>query len=353
MEYSEYIGIVSEHYDLSDPYTMEKVVYCTEAEREANIEHLTNKLYMNIRDRVDFIDFGTIPQSKGDITKVQNYQEMVECINTITAIIKEYNQPTTQIDVLSSALDNIQSRTRLWEKAFAMDIEFPMIMYNTMVLSVVASISLLITTCIEYIKNRDNTIQVAFDKAAYLKSRDHVLFLSLRDFNMACVKGDTDRLVQACIKSNVTRLKEAYISEDGREPVDLIQKALKNKNVYKFVGVVVGLMNIKRILQWIFYAIRNIVYYFFAINMKVSDYFTSQAEFLQINAENLQYKDKYEGNEDEMKKVYDKQMKWVERFKKWANVFMIKDAKARKEAQKQSDEDSKPSKYNENDGGLF
>lgn len=364
---NDYISIISEHFDLSDYETRKNVICCDEDAKETVILHLTNKLYNNIKDNVDNIDFGTIPLSKGDITKIEGYENLVGCINTISSLIKEYNQPTTIVDTVSTAIDNLQKRKRLWEKSFAMNIEIPVIIYNTMTLSCVSSISLLINTCIEYIKNRDGSITTAFDKAAYAKSKNHVLFKSLVDFNAGCANGQMDKFVDNNIKANLTRIKESYEENDGEYSImqefnfdmntvkDVATTAAgfldeKNKNRLLITASVLGAiyigLNIKWILQHILYMIRRTVYYFMFMKQSVSDYFTSQADFLQINAENLKYRDQFQ-DEDERKKVYDTQMKWVERFRKAANIFMIKDKKAQNDADKKEKDDSKPTTYDD------
>lgn len=352
MVYKDYLEIVSENYDLSDSHTFNKVIMCTEAEKESVLKHLTGKLYNDIKNKVDVIDFGTIPKSKGDITKIDNYENLVECVNTITALIREYNQPTEQIDVVSTAIENIKLRTRVWEKAFALNIELPMIVYNTMVLSVVSSISLMITTCIEYVKNADGTIKTAFDKAAYVKNKDHVLFTSLREFNFTCSKGDLDKAMGACIKVNATAVKEAY--ENGTlDEASQHMGSIMHKQTLAVISAILLVANLKYIIKFFVYCLRSVVYYFMLLRQNVSDYFTVQADYLQINAENLQYRDM---DDEKKEKVKDRQMKYVERFRKWANFFMIKDKKARNDAEKQQKEDNKQSKYeddDEDDGGLF
>lgn len=352
---ADYLKFISECYDLSDPLTRDKVVFCTEAEKQTNVEHYTNKLYGDIKNGVDNIDFGTIPLSKGDITKIDNFDNLVECINTISALIKEYHQPTTQIDVISTAIDNIQKRTRLWEKAFGMNIEFPIIMYNTMTLSVVASVSLLITTCIEYIKNGDGTIKRAFDKASYIKTRDHVLFDSLDKFNLSCAKGICDDMCNQCIKKGLTKVREAYDNGDDLNlyPVNEVFGAITIGSIIMLV------LNWKLALELIVFVLRRVVWYYFSFRQNAANYFTIQAEFLQANAENLKYRIE---DEDYRKKVYDKQIKWVDRFKKFANFFMIKDKRAQAEVKKK-EEDSKHEKYkdkdddqndnDDSDGGIF
>ena len=70
---ADYMQIVSEAYDLSDPYIKKKVIFCNEAKRQENIENIVGRLYTHIKNDVTGIDFGTIPRSKGIITKIDNY----------------------------------------------------------------------------------------------------------------------------------------------------------------------------------------------------------------------------------------------------------------------------------------
>ena len=81
--------------------------------------------------------------------------------------------------------------------------------------------------------------------------------------------------------------------------------------------------------------------------MDLSDWFEIQANFLQINAENLKYRDDPKGD-DHKKKVYDAQMKWVDRFKKIANKLALTDSKARKET---DDNERNESHQRDDDGG--
>lgn len=359
----EYLDIVSEFYDLSDPYTLQKVVMCNEAQKESNIENLTVQLYNDIRNGVDQIDFGTIPLSKGNITKIDGYENLVKCIDTLSSLIKEYEQSTELIDVISTGLENIQSRTRIWEKAFALNIDIPMVFYNTMTLSIVSSVTLLITTCIEYIKNGNNTISIAFDKAAYIKKKEHVLFVSLRAFNKSCASKELDKAMADCIKSNAVRLKEAYKSNDGEVieevygPRETISNMLNRDSAFsKGLNIGFKIVQIYTTVRILLYVIKNASYWLMSMRQSVSDYLIVQANFLQTNAENLERRDRFKENDEQRKKVYDRQMKWVDRFKRWANIFMIKDKKAEAEAKRREQEDNKKKKYeddDEDDGGIF
>ena len=56
----------TEHLDLTDDLTRKAVIVMNEAEQTSVLTALTSKLYDNIVSKVDDIDFGEIPMTKGD-----------------------------------------------------------------------------------------------------------------------------------------------------------------------------------------------------------------------------------------------------------------------------------------------
>lgn len=348
---TEYMSIVKEYFDLSDPYTRNKVILCTEADKQTVLENLANKLYIHIRNHVDNIDFGTIPLSKGDITKIDNFEQLIDCLDTINKLILEYGEKPELVDVVATAINNIQTRKRIFEKAFTLHIDFPMMMYNTTVLSCVSSVSLLIATCVEYTKNGTDSIQTSFDKTAYYKSMNHVLFKSLRQFNTECSRGKLDKFMEGCIAVNMTKLKEAY-DANSNERIYIEEAAIGY-----ILRIIKNVVSLKWVFEILFNMIRRAVYYHYYRRQKLADYWNLQADYLQMNAENLKYREGIGDDEERLKKIYSAQMKWVERFRKIANKFMIEDKKAQKEANDQSDrEDRQKDKYpdeDNDDGGMF
>lgn len=375
---TQYLQIVTEEYDLSDYATKKKVLFCNEANKTANIEHIVTRLYQHIRTNITDIDFGTIPKSKGIITKIENYDQIVDCLNTINDLVKEYKDPTDTVKEISSAIANIQNRENDFVKAFTLDIEFPMMMYNMTVLSIVSATSLLITSSIEFIKNGHDSFTAAFDKSGYSRTKDHMLFEYITQFNRNCANGVIDKLIKECIKNNITSTNESSIilNEEPGDLVDIIHALRKQATPmtalalsvalpgpFQLVGIVIAI----GIAGFMFLRILSkCIMFYLSIRMKVSDWFATQAEFLQINAENLKYRDDEKGAKHKQE-VYKKQMKWVERFNKIANKIAIKDTKARKEAEQEEEKsrkrtyeddhkeenENKPSDNGNNDGGLF
>ena len=193
--------IIKENFDLSDRATRKYLVSLDEDDRSAVTTALASALYDKIVANVDKIDFGSIPKSMGDITKVDGFDKTIECIDIIKKLVTEYKESTETVDTVSNAIENVKSRKALFMKAFATKSNLPINFYNLIVLAIEHSVSFLISVCIEYIKNNDTkTIDMAIDKAAYNNAQDNLLFEQLKGFNEACGSGELDSTFTEILK---------------------------------------------------------------------------------------------------------------------------------------------------------
>lgn len=378
---ADYMQIVSEAYDLSDPYIKKKVIFCNEAKRQENIENIVGRLYTHIKNDVTGIDFGTIPRSKGIITKIDNYNGLVDCINSIHDLVKSYNQPTKSVDELTTAINNIKNRERVFTKAFTLNIEFPIMLYNMTVTAIVSATSLLMSSSVEFIKNGHDSFTTSLDKVGYVKSKDHLMIEYVSQFNRNCANGTIDKLINSCIKNNITNTNEStivdaqniksvnedniFFDDEGKPKIattavaaimgggaKYIAPALMSSPIGIFITAVIGAGITAVLFLFLF---RKVAFFILKTRMDISDWFEIQANYLQINAENLKYRDDPKGD-DHKKKVYDAQMKWVDRFKKIANKLALTDSKARKETDDNERNESHQHDDDDNgssDGGLF
>ena len=352
---TEYMQIVSETYDLSDYATKKNLLFCNEAKRIDNLEHIVGNLYMHIKSNVAGIDFGTIPKSNGVVTHIDNYANVLDCINSVHELVYNYKERTDIPDALSTALANLQQRERVFTKAFALNIEFPIMIYNMTVLAVVSSVSLLLSSTVEYVKNGHDSFAVSFDKTGYAKSRDHVLYQYVTQFNRNCDNGTLDKLMNDCIKNNLTPMSESAELEPvdeglkdiastavniasaaaGGKAAQVAWAGIKAGMKFKPLKIVTIIIAIGAGIIGMIMLIRKLVFWWLSTSMKVSDWFEIQATYLQINAENLKYRDDRKDSDDHRKKVYGKQMWFVDKFKKLANFFALKDSKATKETEEE------------------
>lgn len=310
MRYDDYMKVISENFDIMHTDTRKILLAIDEEDKSNVLASLTSKLYDNIVNKVDDIDFGTIPKSEGDIEKIENYEELCACIQTIRGLLVEYRQSAKPIDIIVSAINNCKQRKEMFEKAYRYKVELPVVMYSTIVLSIVSSVSFLISTCIDYIKepNADD-FQIVLDKTAFNKSKDNLLFKNLEKFNIACDRGQIDETIDYVIKKNI-----------------------KNLTGMSF-GIIASGAIVSVIVLNIIPIIRELIFFFYYSRTKMSDYLEIQSNLLKMNVYNL------ENNEAIPKKdktqIIKKQNKIADFLQKLANKISIDNKKAEKDTIKE------------------
>ena len=213
---NDYNQLIREHFDISDTATRKCIVALEDAEQTQLLAALSSALYDKIVQKVDKIDFGSIPNSRGDITKVEGFENTLECLQIMRKLVMEYKENTDIVDNVLTAIDNIRNRKAIFMKAYALNIELPMVMYNLIVLAIEQSVSFLIATCIQYIKDpASQDINSALDKVAYNNTRDNLLYEQLADFNKSCLTKEFDDTLQNVIKNGKLSESMAEIDDTG------------------------------------------------------------------------------------------------------------------------------------------
>ena len=226
---SESQKLIREYFDISDERTR-KLIISEDGNDTQLLTALTNALYDKIVSNVDKIDFGSIPRSRGDITKVEGFDNTVECINIIRKIVVEYNQDTQIVDNVLGAIENIKTRKAQFMKGYATNTEFPMVLYNLIVLAIEQTVSFLIATTIQYIKDPDTgSFEAALDKIAYNNTKDNLLYEQLAKFNLGCSTGQIDTAISEVYKARVYKESvEVTKSTDGNQVTITVSKTDDN-----------------------------------------------------------------------------------------------------------------------------
>lgn len=264
---STFEQIMREHMNYSDMATIKAIAEATDNNQNQILVALTSKLYEMIVAKVTKLDYSSVASSRGDITKIQNYNELVETVNIIRQLVAEYKCDVTPVQAVEKAFDNVKARTATFKKAFVIGASVPMVLYNSIVVDIIAAVSYMVDTCIEYIKNpQSQSFQMAMDVVAYSKTRDCLMYETLMTFNDGCASGDIDealkvslnrsrvkreaaegvnegygfnnpdnftlRLVQSCVKA-IRKGREKGISNDDieRQVTNIIEKRLNSTDM--------------------------------------------------------------------------------------------------------------------------
>lgn len=367
---SEFESIMREHMDYSDRKTIKAICEAGSNEQNQMLTALTSKLYEKIVAKADKINYNTIAKSKGDITKIDKFADLEECLDLVRKIVIQYKQSTGPVDVVCTAIENCKSKRPLLQKAFAVKSPIPMMLYNNVALAIANSTSFMIATCIEYVKSPTaETFDMALNTVAYNKTMDHTLFKSLVQFNEGCKNNDFDESLKLCISKRIVTESATEIDVKPDTPfftpdeIEAGEEIVHDDDIVDEAVLGSILSNTARafvlILKCFIPIIRITVYYFYSFKQNVYDYCTVQADMLEMNAYQLQYNNNID--EERRKKVYDKQMKIAAKFRKIANKFSIDNAVATKNAnnmvqqdQRQYNSDELANEYVENgDSDIF
>lgn len=338
-----------QHMDIGDTMTRRAITYMNEADQASVLASLTAKLYDKIVTKVDDIDYGDIPASKGDITKLPSYEKLRECIDLLHSILKEFKQDTGPVEVLSVAMANVMTRKDLFGRAFKYKCEMPIIMYNNTVLSIVNGVSYMIATCIEFIKTpNSDSFQVTLDKVALNKTKNNMLYTNLKRFNKICEDGKFDKVMEEVIQAHVHGGKnEAAVNE----AIGLGTLAAGAAKVGAWLTggpagwIILGISALVLLITAVIPLLRDMVFLFYYARVRVSDFFDIQADLLQMNTFKLQNDSTIPTEEKE--RTINKQLKFVDLFRKMANKISYTNKEAEVKATREITADSKKMKLSD------
>lgn len=315
----KFSDIINEYMDCKDSDTRKSMLGITEAtDRNQVILSLSAKLYNMIAAEIDKIDYGKIPESRGDITKIPNFIELTECIDTIHKLLEQYKEPTDPVDVVAEAIEHLKTDRKMWEKAFVINSDLPIALYNTIALSIVSSVSFLISGSIEFIKEiGDEAYVIKLDKVGYVKSKDNLLFKNLKRFNKACRTKELQKSIDAIMKADKSVIESHVVVKE---------------EVATIIAGIIATASLISMLTLIIPILQELVAFLYGARQNVSDYLSIQSDIIRLNAENVRLD--VTKTPEERNKIYKKQIKIADNFKKISNKLAIKLKSSQTEAEK-------------------
>ena len=321
-----YERILRENMDIYDIDTLNGCLALNEAEQNSLLISLTNKLYQMVVDKVEDIDYGDIPQSKGDIRRLSKYKQLKECIATLHDIFEQYKEDTTPIDVIDNAMKNLENDRDLYIASYLGGIEMGVMVYSNVALGIVNSISFMIAVCINYIKDPKNEgLKIVVDKTGPARVKDHIVYENLIKFNEASKNGSIENSLRPLIKNRV----KSFAGTAG-----IIWLGIKT-------AVVLGTLVVAVVPL-----IRDLVYFAYATRARMSAYLDIQADFLEMNATELENNPNIK-TEDDKKKVITRQLAIARMFHKLANTIAVDAKSAEVKATKDIKDDTKKYRIDE------
>lgn len=254
---------------------------------------LINSLYKETVNR-NHCDFGDIPKSKGDITKVKNYKPTVECLNILETLFVENEINEPRLKEIQNAVKNVEKHTPQFEMGYRMNQDFVILLYNTTVMAIIDATSMMIASYMDFIIGPDQekyTPTGRFDKG-----RGEVSLENLTKFNALAYNG---------------KLRES------------LEKSINNSRS-NFTGTEVALAMVA--IMAIVPITRELIFFYNRIKIQLSDYLDQEVQFLEMHE--LAIKSSRTKSSAEKREILEKQRKIMTNLRRFRDKLKIQNVDA-------------------------
>lgn len=238
------------------------VMAMTEADLAPVSNNLVSALYKSAINK-SHIDFEDIPATKGDITKYKGYIDMMKCLDTVDGIARQSNVTIEETEVVRKAVGNIVALRDVYTKGYALDNDFIMLQYSALTALCIEATSGIIASFVDYVKTPDD---VKFKIINGKTSPTQTSIDSLKKFNASVASGEYAKVCNVVLKNG--------------NAVGIV----KENAIIITAAILTSLVAVVALL-------RQIVFKFFYMRMKLSDYLKMQAMFLEMNRANIEAKE--------------------------------------------------------------
>lgn len=266
----------------------------TEAEMNGVNNNMINKLFDSAINKAH-VDFGDIPNSKGDITKYSGYKSMDESLNVLKQLAVKNGHKIPEIEVVEKAIDGIIAHRNQFERGIKLNKDYVVLQYNTLVMSCVIATSALITSYVDFVKRVD---RVEFVITNGNHNPGAVCITNLSKFNKSVASGEFSKIMNAIITND----GEAFTMTTGGAIATAI-----------IAGAIIGVT-----------FMRDIVFYVYYSRVKLAEYLRVQALFLELN-KNIINSQGYSMAAEKKDKVLKNQAALIDDLKRIADAIDVSD----------------------------
>lgn len=234
----------------------------SESEKVEMSKELVESLYKATAERAMSLDYDDVENSKGDLTKIKDYMVLTDSINLLRAMQSSMTEKIEDLDTIVNAHDNILANTANFEQGFRVGNTGVILLYNNLALALVASTSFIISTTIDYVKDPVGNYNVHFrNNASKQNGHPTIMIDSLKRYNQLHLNGDLAKFFEFSFS------KKALVGAvTGTTAAVLLA-----------LGLSVAIVPL----------VREMVYQYYHMRVRMADYLRLQADFLEMNRAKL------------------------------------------------------------------
>ena len=294
-------------------YTEKSKIYALTEDQQAIVnDKMVGNLYQSALKRKD-IDFGDIPNSKGDIEKFSGYANMVATVEMLKALTNKFGFKMAELNIVEDAIDNIRIQKRIFEKGYALDIDFMKMYYQALVLACVDATTLLLASYVDFTKTVNN---IEFQVKRGKGISGNICIDSLAKFNQSVKDG------------SFVKFADGLMSKKQENFLGAASAAAAGVKVVGAIAIGASIVPTLRLL----------LFYFYDAKMSLSEKLLYQKELLEMNAFSLNASSM---DAQQRNKILDKQKRYMDRLDKIADKIRISDQLANKSSANSIKQDNK------------
>lgn len=294
-------------------YTEKSKIYSlTEAEQAIVNDKMVGNLYQSALKRKN-IDFGDIPNSKGDIQKFGGYQNMVATVDMLRELSKKFGIQIPELNIVDDAINNIRIQKRTFERGYSLGIDFIKMYYQALVLACVDATTLLLASYVEFTRTVNN---IDFQIKSGKGISGNICINSLDEFNKSVKDGSFIKFADGLM----SKKQENFLGTAAAASV----------GVKTVAAIAIGASIVP--------TLRLLIFYFYDTKMTLSEKLAYQKELLEMNAFRLNA-----SNMDAQKrnKILDKQKRYMDNLEKISDKIRVSDQLATKSSTNSIKQDNK------------
>jgi hypothetical protein len=289
-----------------------KIYALNEAEQAIVNDKMVGNLYKSALKRKD-IDFGDIPNSKGDIQKFGGYSNMVATLDMLKALSKKFGINIPEVDIVEDAINNIRVQKKVFEKGYTLNIDFMKMYYQALVLACVDATTLLLASYVEFTRTLNN---IEFQVKRGKGISGNICIDSLAKFNQSVKDGSFNKFADGLM----SKKQEEFL---GTAAV----ASLAGKTM---VAAAIGASIVP--------VLRLLIFYFYDAKISVAEQLQYQKELLEMNAFRLNSSSM---EAQKRNKILDKQKRYIDRLEKMSDKIRVSDQLANKSTVNNIKQDNK------------
>lgn len=196
--------------DTKDRFAYKKIAIESITGSGSNKGKLVELLYRDILSKQD-LNFGNIPDSKGNITKFKYYENIEKCIDALTKLLDQNKVEELKLTV--DLRNMIVAERETFEYGFKMGIDIIEVTYNTLVMTLMEMINICIYAYVDYLKNAK---EIDFDFKVF-KNNSLIVIRSTRQVTRSYAKGEWQKMMGSFKKSSKGIATESISLEYAEE----------------------------------------------------------------------------------------------------------------------------------------